>query len=221
MAVTGAGLFGFVIMHMLGNLQIFLGPGQINAYGHFLQSSPEIIWPARIGLLVMVGLHIWSAVTLSMQNRAARPVDYGEGLPPVAASYASRTMAMSGLIVLCFIIYHLLHFTVQVPQMNLLVPGRGAPAVNFTELMDEHGHHDVYRMMVLGFSSLPVSAFYIIGMALLCMHLSHGVSAMFQSLGLKNRAWGRAIDRFAIGAAALIFIGNCAIPIAVLARLVK
>src|SRR5215510_5422291 len=99
MAVTGCVLFLFVIGHMLGNLQIFLGPETLNRYGHFLQSNPEIIWPARAGLLLMVALHIWSAIKLSAENKAARPVGYANAPAPVAAGYASRTMLMSGLII--------------------------------------------------------------------------------------------------------------------------
>jgi len=96
MAISGCALFGFVIGHLLGNLQIFLGPEALNRYGHFLQSTPELIWPARIGLIVLAVLHIASAVTLAAQNRAARPVNYAH-YEVVAASYASRTMMMSGL----------------------------------------------------------------------------------------------------------------------------
>src|SRR5438093_11418441 len=113
MAVSGCVLFLFVVGHLLGNLQIFLGPDVINRYGHFLQSNPELIWPARLVLLAMVGLHVWSAVKLSAENKAARPVAYAQ-YEPVGSSYASRTMLMSGLIILAFVIYHLLHFTVQV-----------------------------------------------------------------------------------------------------------
>src|SRR6187455_2708919 len=99
MALTGFGLFVFVIGHLIGNLQVFLGPEAINRYGHFLQSNLELIWPARIGLLVLVFLHIWSAIKLSAENKAARPVAYAR-TEVVAASYASRTMLMSGLIIL-------------------------------------------------------------------------------------------------------------------------
>src|SRR3954447_21249330 len=110
MAVTGFALLIFVIGHMLGNLQVFLGPDQINAYGNFLQTTPELLWSARIGLLVMIGLHLYSGITLWAENKAARPVGYG-AYKPMAASWASRTMLMSGLIVASFIIYHLLHYT--------------------------------------------------------------------------------------------------------------
>ena len=212
MAISGVGLFVFVVGHMIGNLQIFLGPESINRYGSFLQSLGELLWVARITLIVLVLLHIWSAVKLSAENRAARPVGYAE-LKPVGSSYASRTMLMSGLIIAAFIIYHLLHFTVQAP-----INGTGR---DFVQLHDEKGRHDVYRMMVMGFSVWYVSVFYIIGMVLLSLHLSHGVSAMFQSLGLKNRNWKPFIDGFAKVIAIVLLVGYCSIPIAVLLGIVK
>lgn len=212
MAVTGAVLFLFVIGHLVGNLQIFLGAEMINRYGHFLQSNPELIWPARLSLLLMVGLHIWSAVKLSAENRAARPVGYGQ-YNSIGSSYASRTMLMSGLIIFAFIVYHILHFTVQVHAVNLT----GQNFASFVDAVDPaHPRHDVYRMMVVGFSNIWVSAFYIVGMALLCLHLSHGVSSMFQSLGWKNKAYGPFLDKFAVGVAALIFLGYTSIPVAIL-----
>ena len=209
MALTGGALFLFVIGHMLGNLQIFLGPDALNAYGHFLQSTPEILWPARLGLLAMVVLHVWSAVKLSAENRAARPVAYATNTAPAAASYASRTMLMSGLIVGAFIIYHLLHFTAQVPGLNFT-------GQDFEALHDAKQRHDVFKMMVLGFNQPLVAGFYMLAMALLCLHLSHGVSAMFQSLGWRNKIYGPGLNCFARGAALVIFLGNCSIPIAVL-----
>src|SRR3954471_10445498 len=112
MAISGLVMFLFVIGHLAGNLQIFLGPEAINRYGHFLQTNPELIWPARLFLLLMIALHIWSAIKLSMENKAARPIGYGE-YKPVGSSYASRTMLMSGIIIFAFIVYHLLHFTAQ------------------------------------------------------------------------------------------------------------
>jgi succinate dehydrogenase / fumarate reductase, cytochrome b subunit len=220
MAITGLGLFGFVIVHMLGNLQIFLGPAPLNAYAHFLKSKPGLLWSARLGLLAMVILHILAAIQLSRENRAARPVGIGK-IDFVGSSYASRTMLMSGVIIFIFIVYHLLHFTVAVPAVNLLPQGPDFPNANFLKLKDPLGQHDVYRMMVLGYSNLWVSGFYIAGMALLCLHLSHGVGSMFQSLGLKNKIYGAWIDRFAKASALVIFVGNSSIPLAVLAGVVK
>lgn len=213
MAISGMALFFFVVAHMLGNLQIFLGPDAINEYGHFLQSKPELVWPARIGLLVMVGLHIWAAIKLTAENRAARPVGYGE-FKPKGSTYASRTMFITGLLILTFIIYHLMHYTVQVTGINFT-------GKNFAELQDAKNRHDIYNMMIYGFRQPIVSIFYIVSMTLLCIHLSHGVSSMFQSLGWKNRKYGQFIDRFALVAAGILVVGYSSIPIAVLTHILK
>jgi len=208
MAVSGLVMFLFVIGHLAGNLQFFLGAESINRYGHFLQSNLELIWPARIVLLLMLVLHVWSAIKLSAENKAARPVAYANWNPTVA-SYASRTMLMSGLIVFAFIIYHLLHYT-------LVIKGINGSGQDFAGFMDPEKRHDIFKMMVTGFSIPWVSIFYIIGIGLLCLHLSHGVSAMFQSLGLKNKVYGPCLDSGARFIAWLIFIGYVSIPISVL-----
>lgn len=208
MAVTGFLLFLFVLGHLIGNLQVFLGPEAINRYGHFLQSNYELVWPARIGLLALVGLHIWSAAKLSLENRAARPVSYAV-YQPVGSTYASRTMLMSGLIVLVFIIYHLLHFTAQVQYLNLTNQ-------NFATFMDPEKRHDIFKMLVVGFNNGWVSAFYILGMALLCLHLSHGLSSMFQSIGWKSETYRPLVDKAARVLAAVIFLGYTSIPVAIL-----
>jgi succinate dehydrogenase / fumarate reductase cytochrome b subunit len=213
MAITGCVLFGFVVGHLIGNLQVFLGPEVLNRYGHFLQTTPELIWPARIGLLALAALHIAAAATLTAQNRAARPVGYAQ-YEVVAASYASRTMMMSGLIVFVFVIYHLLHFTIQVPGINFT-------GHDFRLLHDAKQRHDIYAMMVLGYKQPLVSLFYAVGVGLLCLHLSHGVSSMFQSIGWKNKAYGAFLDKFAIVAAIVIFLGYVSIPAAVLFGVVK
>lgn len=203
MAITGLLLVVFVIGHMLGNLQIFLGPETINAYGAFLKGKPALLWSARVGLLVTAAVHIWSAVTLAARNRAARPTSY-RVKRFASASYASRTMIWSGLIVLAFIVYHLLHFTVGVVDPALL------------QLRDESQRHDVYRMVVLGFSHPLVSGFYILSMAILCAHLRHGISSLFQSLGFRaggQRVWA---DRLALVLAWVVFVGNSSIPLAIL-----
>jgi len=208
MAITGAGLFLFVIGHLVGNLQIFLGPESINRYGHFLQTTPEILWPARIGLLAFVIIHIWTSLALTIENRAARAQQY-EVKELVKASLASRTMIWSGLIIVAFVGFHLAHYTLLIVHPE------------FRDLHDANGWHDIYRMMVLGFSNCWVSGFYVLSIGLLCIHLSHGASAMFQSLGLKNEAYAPAIDHFAKVAAVLIFLGYISIPLAVLAGMVK
>jgi len=208
MAITGAGLFLFVIGHLLGNLQIFLGPEAINRYGHFLQTTPEILWPARIGLLVFVGIHIWASISLTLENRAARGTRY-EVKEVVDATLASRTMIWSGLIIFAFVAFHLAHYTLMVVHPE------------FRDLRDANGWHDIYRMMIIGFSNYWVSGFYVLGIGLLCIHLSHGASAMFQSLGLNNAAYEAVIDRLATVAAVVIFLGYMSIPLAVLAGVVQ
>jgi succinate dehydrogenase / fumarate reductase cytochrome b subunit len=208
MALTGVALFGYVILHMLGNLQVFLGPGPLNAYAHFLKSRPWLLWGLRLGLLLVVILHIVTAIQLALRNRSARPETYFRN-KPYKASYASRTLVMSGLLILAFIIYHLMHFTV------------GAIEPNYLQLRDANDHHDVYRMTILGFSHPAVSAFYIASMALLCLHLSHGVSSSFQSLGFKNKNTATVIDRVSKLAAVVVFLGNASMPLAILAGILN
>ncbi len=223
MAITGLLLFAFVVVHMLGNLQVFIGPKALNDYAEFLKSKPGLLWTARLGLFVIALLHIISAVLLVKENRAARPIGYEEKKPS-GASFASRTIFISGLIVLVFIVYHLLHFTVGVINPALLqlkepvhaAINSGAAATD--PILERH---DVYRMVIQGFSNIWVSAFYIVSMALLCLHLSHGLTSMFQSVGLRNKAWEPVIKRFAQISALIIFIGNSIIPLAVLTGLVK
>jgi succinate dehydrogenase / fumarate reductase cytochrome b subunit len=214
MAASGLLLLVFVVGHLAGNLQIFLGPEALNRYGQFLHENVEILWPARIGLIVLVTLHVWSAVQLSLENKAARPVGYAGDPTPAAASYASRTMLMSGLIVAAFVIYHLLHYTADVRAVNFT--GR-----DFSTLMDEKGRHDVYAMVVFGFEQPVVAGFYIFALALLCLHLSHGIYAMFQSLGINAGFAPDLPKHLARWAAILIFLGYISIPVAVLGGLGK
>lgn len=212
MAISGCVLFLFVVGHLIGNLQIFLGPDAINRYGHFLQTTPELIWPARVFLVIILVLHVWAAIKLSIENRKARPIRYGY-YQAFGSTYASRTMLMSGIIIFIFIIYHLLHFTAQVEYINFTHQ-------NFNSFLDPadpaHPRHDIFKMMVVGFNNPWVSAFYIFGMALLCLHLSHGVSAMFNSIGWKNKVYGPFLDKLARVLAVLIFLGYTSIPVAIL-----
>ncbi|KAB2659777.1 MAG: succinate dehydrogenase cytochrome b subunit [Verrucomicrobia bacterium] len=213
MALTGLGLVVFVVLHLLGNLQFFLGREAINRYGHFLHSTPELLWGSRLGLLALVGLHLWAAIRLSIENRAARPVGYDRN-KPMGSTYASRTMLMSGLIIAFFAIYHLLHFTVQVPVVNL----RGT---DFRLLVDQAQRHDVYQMMVTGFENPAVTVFYLVGVGLLCLHLSHGVSSLFQSLGLRTGKYSPLIKRLGCVISVVLLIGYWSIPLSVLLGLKK
>ncbi len=208
MAVTGLLLLGFVIVHMLGNLQIFLGPDALNDYSKHLKEMPLLLWPARIFLLITLVTHILVSMSLAIENRNARPVRYA-AQDTIQASYASRTMVMSGIIIFLFIIYHLLHFTF----------GKIQP--QFFEHLDPKGRQDVYGMVVYGFQNIYVSASYIFAMAVLCFHLSHGIMSLFQSLGLSSEATAPLFKKTAIGLSLLIFIGNCSIPASVLLGFVR
>jgi len=210
-ALTGLALFVFVVGHMIGNLQIFLGWESINRYGAFLQGSGELLWGVRLGLLVMVVLHIVFTIKLRLENRATRDTKYAVTRYR-ATSLAARWMTLSGLMVLCFIIYHLLHFTVQVPAANFT-----SPAINFVELHDAKARHDVYQMMVRGFRVPAVSAFYLVGVGLLAMHLNHGIMSMAQTLGLNTGKLRPLWEKGGPAFSWLIFLGYASIPVAVLA----
>ncbi len=203
MAVTGVILFGFVVGHLLGNLQIYEGAEKLNHYSALLKSMPALLWGTRITLLISVILHIWASFQLWLLQREARPVKYIKK-ESINSTYASRTMMWSGPIVLAFIIFHLLHFT-----FGTVHPG-GA--------FDEH---NVYNNVVTGFQVWPVSLFYIIAMAMLCYHLYHGLWSMFQSLGVSHPVYTPWLRRFAKLFAILIAVGNISIPVAVLAGFIK
>jgi succinate dehydrogenase / fumarate reductase cytochrome b subunit len=209
MASTGCVLVLFVVGHLLGNLQIFLGPDVLNRYGHFLQTNMELIWPARLFLIACVVLHVVSAVSLTRLNRAARPVGYVDDPTPIGTSYASRTMMMSGLITAAFVVYHVLHYTVLVKSLNF-------SGLDFASFEDEKGRHDIFKMTIIGFQQPAVVLFYVIGLALLCIHLSHGIYAMFQSLGVRIGAFPMLPRTLARWGSVLIFAGYVAIPLAVL-----
>jgi succinate dehydrogenase / fumarate reductase cytochrome b subunit len=203
MAVTGIILFGFVLGHMLGNLQVYLGPEAMNHYAVFLREflHGTGIWIARAVLLAAVVLHIWAATSLTLTSRRARPIAYREQKWK-ESTYASRTMRWSGVIIFAFVVYHLMHFTF----------GNAHPS--FIE-------GDVYHNFVAGFRSVPVSIVYIVAMVLLGLHLRHGVWSMFQTLGVSHP---RAIAAAKTGAwifAALIVLGNISFPLAVLAGIIR
>lgn len=201
-ALTGLVLVAYVIGHLAGNLQIFWSPEKLNAYAVFLHSMGPILWVIRIFLMAAFVAHIYFTIKLTVENRSARKSRYAEQVPQ-RSSTASRTMAISGLIVLCFVIFHLLQFTVRVTSPEIYQ-------------MDPDGHLDVYNMVVLGFKNPFASIFYLLGIFLLCMHLSHGFSSLVQTMGLNTR---QTIHVVAVGGrvlALLIFLGYASIPLAVL-----
>ena len=198
MAVTGAILFGFVLGHLAGNLLLYQGPEAINAYAVELRTllHGAALWIARGTLLLAVVLHIWSAWALTVRNAKARPHGYSQ-LAHVRSTYASRTMRWSGVIVLAFVIYHLMHFT-------------------FGNVHPSFVEGDVYHNVVTGFRVWPVSLFYVIAMVLLGLHLNHGIWSMFHTLGVSHPARRKALRLFAAAFSVLIVLGNISFPLAVL-----
>src|SRR5580692_5245413 len=202
-AVTALLLILYVLGHLLGNLQIYMGQDRINAYAKFLHDLGPILWVVRVILIAAFVTHIVATIQLAQENRLAKPQKYA------VAGYqrsttASRTMIVSGLIVLCFVIYHLLQFTVQVTDRE------------FREVHDSLGRHDVYRMLILGFRNPFVSLFYIVGLFLLTTHLSHGLASVIQTLGINNR---KIADIVSIGGQTLawaVFAGYVSIPVTIL-----
>jgi succinate dehydrogenase / fumarate reductase cytochrome b subunit len=198
MAGTGIILFGFVTVHMIGNTQAYMGAETFNAYAKFLHSMLHGggIWIFRAVLLAATGLHIWSAVTLTLDNRAARPVGY-RAQQSIASTWASRTMRWSGFILAAFIVYHLMHLTT----------GQAHP--NFD-------HANPYANFVNGFKVPAAAGFYIVAQLCLGLHMWHGVWSVTQSLGLAHPRFDSLRRSFATGLTVLVVGVNITYPIAVL-----
>ena len=207
MAVTGVILFGYVVAHLLGNLQIYSADhDQINRYAAFLHdpSNLVLLWTARTVLLAAVAMHIVASVQLWKLKRDARPIGYVKKTD-VPTSYAARTMMWSGPIIAAFVIFHILHLTVGavVPLKELSL-----------------NHPNVRVNVISGFLNPAVSGFYVVAMILLCMHLYHGLWSMFQSLGFSHPRYTPAIRRIAAWLAILIAAGFISIPISAMTGLV-
>lgn len=210
MALSGVVLVGFIFVHMAGNLQMFAGQEQINFYAHSLQSLPWfVLWGSRLFLLAAVILHAWTAYSLILENRKARPRSNNVEVTK-RAGWSSLYMGLTGSILLAFVVFHLLHFTVRsiFPEYNELK----------TTLSDGTEVQDVYSMVLAGFRLELVSVFYVTAMFFLCRHLAHGVSSVFQSLGIRSESWRAKLELVSSGYAWIIFFGFSIIPIGVLAQ---
>jgi len=201
MALTGLLLFGFVVGHLAGNLQLYLGEEVYNAYAHKIQSLGPLLWVVRAVLLSIVAVHIVVALQLWLRNRRSRPVKYKVFNPP-AVDYAAKTMILSGPIIGLFIVYHLLHFTVGNVHHDFI---RG----------------DVYHNVVSSFQVSWVAAFYILANLLLAIHLYHGLWSVFQSFGWDHPRFGGSRRWIAVAFALVIGAGNISMPLAVLAGVVR
>ncbi|HEY5312582.1 MAG TPA: succinate dehydrogenase cytochrome b subunit [Pirellulales bacterium] len=201
MAVSGLVLLVFVVGHLAGNLQIFLGAEALNDYAALLRRTPELLWPARIGLLAALVLHLVASVQLVIANRRARPAPYAVKRD-IETNYAARTMAISGPFVLLYVIYHLAMFT-------FLTTGPG------------YSQTDVYRNVVQAFQSPTISAVYIAAMLLLGLHLYHGTWSLLHTLGVSSPHYRWLRRGLAPVVAAAITAGYISIPLAVLAGVVE
>lgn len=195
MAVTGLLLLLFAIVHMVGHLQMFGGPALYNKYALFLQGLWEVKWPVRAGLIGLLALHVVLALGLVAKNRAARPIGYAV-YRPMRSSFAGRSMALTGIVVLAFLIFHIYHFTLTPTH-----PG------------------DAYTMFVHAFRNVMLYAIYLVGVLLLAIHLGHGGSAWMQSLGLRHPKY--PTDRLGTAIAAFLFIGYMVPPTAVLVGMIR
>ena len=202
MAGTGLLLLLFVIGHLLGNLQIFLGREALNAYAHKLRSLPEILWVARIGLIVVFLVHVATAVRLTRLNRSARPVRY-RVQKAIEVGYTSRTLILTGAVILAFVAYHLLHFTLGLADPETF------------HVVDAAGNHDVYSMVLLGLSKPPVAGAYLVAVLLLGAHLHHGIASLFQTLGWNAPKHRPLISRLGPLVALAIFVGYASIPLSI------
>lgn len=207
-ALTGVVLVLFLAGHLVGNLVVFMGPEPFNAYAYFLHHMLHGvgIWIFRGVMLVMVAAHILATIALTLQNRSARK-SY-ECTATIQASTASRTMILSGLTILAFVIYHLLHFTARVGN------DYNNPAL-YSFMLDGKEVHNAWKMMIDGFSVWYVTLFYVIAMTLLCLHLSHGVGSIFQTLGLRSKKASSLVQQLATGYSLFIWLGFISIPLAI------
>jgi len=201
MAITGAMLFLFLIGHMAGNLLVFKGQDALNSYAQGLQNLGAGLWVVRIGLLAVFLAHIATALRLHHINREARPVSYYNE-DTLKATWASRYMMLTGLVVLTFVIYHLLHFT-----FHQFAP-RGIG-------LDEQGRKDVYGMVIAGFSNPVITLSYLAAHVFLLFHLLHGISSVFQTLGWNNDTINPLVKKGLPALAVLIVFGKMSIALSI------
>jgi len=205
MALTGLGLVGFLVGHLSGNLLVFSGRDAINDYAQWLKEHPALVWVMRLGILGMTLMHVGLGFFLTRQNRAARPVRYQQPAS-VQVTFPARSMMLTGFLVLAFVTYHLLHFTLGVVQPE---------AFASQQAVGEALRHDVYGMVIAGFKHPPVVVSYVIALVILAVHLSHGLQSFLQSLGLSHARYTPMLRVAGRGVAALLVIGYLSIPFAV------
>jgi succinate dehydrogenase / fumarate reductase cytochrome b subunit len=210
MGVTGLIGIGFVILHMAGNLQAFIGAAKLNSYSAALHGPlNELLWIVRVVLIVSVVLHVLMAYQLTRISAAARPIGYQQRAPQVS-TYAARTMKWGGVLLLVFIVIHLLHFTTETID----------PA-GWRGMTDTVGNRDVYGDIVASFRIWWVAAFYIGVMIALGLHLFHGAWSSFRTLGYAKPSAHPLKRRIAFVVAVVIWLGFTLVPVGVVAGILR
>ena len=224
MGITGIMLMGFVVFHMIGNLKMYLGASHLNEYAKFLEEllvpiAPEgvVLWLLRGGLIAALLLHLHAAFSLTVLNRKARPVKYQSARDYQIANFASRSMRLTGLVVLAFIAWHLADLTFGVVNSQTGVK----TTLESLGGSEAHPLKDVYGAVVYSFNRTPVALFYILANVLLGIHLFHGAWSIFQSFGWNNPRFNKWRRAFATGLATVVVVGNVSFPVAVMAGIVK
>lgn len=203
MSLTGMGLWLFIIAHLAGNLTVYAGAETFNAYALKLHETPQLLWLVRVLLLIGFPMHIFFAIRTAMFNRAARPAGYGYAYANKSkANSGSKTMVISGLLVLSFLVYHLAHFTYRLTG--------GA-----------HESQTPYQMLIAGFTQWPIAIAYIIAQVLLATHLSHGLYSMFQHLGISGRRFTPFIHVFALVVGYGLCLAFLSIPLSIALGVIK
>jgi succinate dehydrogenase / fumarate reductase cytochrome b subunit len=224
MAISGLILAAFAAFHMVGNLQMFQSPDHINVYAHFLQHlPPPALWGFRAVMLLAVAIHAATGISLALENRAARGDENYGVKASRAATFAAKTMPYTGLVLLAFVVFHIIHYTIKATALHTA----GLTSVVTTDVHNKlfgvfdfpifkgERVNDAYNMVVAGFSVTPVAVFYVIAMALVLVHLSHGISSLFQTLGLRNEKWRGILNKAALAYGVVVFAGLASVPIAV------
>ncbi|GDX63394.1 MAG: succinate dehydrogenase cytochrome b subunit [Ignavibacteria bacterium] len=214
MAISGLLIIGFLVGHLLGNLLMFAGPEKINGYALGLKNLGPLLWLVRIAMITAFGLHVWSSIELASRNRSARPIAY-DTKKSLKSTLASRTMLVSGMAILFFVIYHLLHYTFGIIQPNTYYAG-GYRMESTGEIV-----HHVYNMVVAGFQNPFIALSYMIALAFMSSHVSHATSSAFQTLGVTNPNISKITSKIGPALAAIFLIGYLSIPIGVMIGVIK
>ena len=211
MALTGAAMSAFVFVHLLGNLQIFLGADALNKYAVLLHSNFAILWGYRFGLGTIALVHIVVALSLWLENRAARPVKYVVNKQPYT-DFAAKMMVCGGVAIFFFVIWHILDLTCGLTRPDV---------VHQTTMLGDKQVADVYHIVLKGIGHPVAGICYIIATCCLCLHLWHGLESIFQSLGFRNKTYSLYIKVVTRAAVLFLFAGMCLIPLVCMLRILK